>query len=106
GESSQDLGQDPADVVDELAADDRIVEPVRVPAKDMYWTEPLMCDLHIEKIVGDEPAERRPDAVAVARDNRGVGNRDAERMAKQRDHGEPIGAGPDHAGFREGAYIG
>ncbi|KTT92302.1 hypothetical protein NS44R_14695, partial [Mammaliicoccus sciuri] len=33
-------------------------------------------------------------------------DRDAERMTEQRDDGEPVGAGADHAGFGESARIG
>ena len=33
-------------------------------------------------------------------------NWQSERTAQKRDHGKPIGAGPDHASFRERAEIG
>ena len=59
-----------------------------------------------KKIVGDEAPHRRADPPLVLRDHGGMRDGQAERAAKERDDREPVGAGPDHAGFREGGEIG
>ncbi len=83
-----------------------IVDPVRQPADDIDTRELAVRHLGGEKVVGDEAAERGADAVLVVRHDAGMGDRNPEGMAEQRDHREPVGAGPDHPGFREGAHIG
>ena len=59
----------------------------------------------VEKIVGDETSQRRPDARLVAGNDCRVGDRNTQRMSKQRDDREPVCACADHAGFGEGADI-
>jgi hypothetical protein len=83
----------------------RIVEPAREPGDHVDLREPLVRDPRREEIIGDEAAERRPDALLIVGNDRGVRDRDAERVAKQGDDREPIGTSADHAGFREGAQI-
>ena len=56
-----------------------------------------------EEIVLEEVGERVADPVLVARDDRGVRDRQAERMAEQRGHREPVGEAADHRRFGEGA---
>ncbi len=106
GQRLQDFWEDLIGVLNEPPANDGIVEPLGEPADDIDLGQPIVRNLHVEEIVGDETTERRADAVLVARNDRGVRDRNSERMAKQRNHGEPVGAGADHAGFREGPHIG
>ncbi len=56
-----------------------------------------------EEIIPEEGGEGVADPVLVARHDRGVGDRDAERMAEQGGDREPVGDAADQAGFREGA---
>jgi len=75
------------------------------PAEDIDLDEPLMRYPDVQKVVGDETAERGPDALPVARNDGRVRDRNAERMAEQGDDREPVGAGADHAGFRERSHV-
>ena len=83
-----------------------VLEPSRRKTDKVDRREPRDGDARGEKVVGDEAPHRRADAPLVFRNDRGMGNRQAEGTAKKRDHGEPVGAGADHAGFGEGAEIG
>ena len=83
-----------------------VLEPPRREPDRVDRREAGDRDARGEEVVGDEPPERRPDAALVLRHDRGMGNRQAERAAKERDDREPVGASPDHAGFRERAEIG
>ena len=58
-----------------------------------------------QEILAQEGGERVADPILVARDDRGVRDRQAERVAEQRGHREPVGKTADHRGFREGADI-
>ena len=49
-----------------------------------------------QEILLEEAGERLADAVLVARDDRGVRDRQAERMAEQGGHREPVGEAADH----------
>ena len=55
---------------------------------------------------GDETPHGRAYTTFVFGKDSGVRNWQSERTAQKRDHGKPIGAGPDHASFRERAEIG
>ena len=52
-----------------------------------------------DHVVGDEAAQRATKTLLLVRDDRGVRDRDAERVAKQRGNGEPVGDAPDEAGL-------
>ena len=56
-----------------------------------------------QEIVAQEIGERVADPVLVARDDRGVRDRQAERVAEQRGHREPVGQPADHRRFGKGA---
>ena len=62
-------------------------------------------DRALEEVRLDELAEAPPDLVFALRDDRGVRDRDAEGVAEQRRHGEPVGEGADHAALRGRAHI-
>jgi len=68
--------------------------------------EPLAHRPAGEEVLGHEAAERRADPLLVGGDGAGVRNRQAERAAEEGDDREPVGAGTDHAGLREGTHIG
>ena len=57
-----------------------------------------------EEIVLEEQSERVADPVLVARNDRGVRNRQPERMAEQGRHREPVCNATDQAGLCEGAH--
>ncbi len=67
--------------------------------------EPLAEHVVGEEVLLDELAEAAPDLVLASRDDRGVRDRDAERMPEQRGHGEPIGERTDHRRLRRGDHV-
>jgi hypothetical protein len=74
--------------------------------QDAGQVEPVQHAGHLPgggHVVGDEAAQRAPEAGFLRRDDRGVRDGDAERMAEQRGDGEPVGEAADDAGLRGGA---
>ena len=67
--------------------------------------EPLTEHVVGEEVLLDELAETAPDLVLALRDDRGVRDRDAERMPEQRGHGEPISQRTDHRRLRRGEHV-
>ena len=55
-----------------------------------------------EHVGGDEAAERGAETLLLVRDDGGVGDRDAERVAEQRGDREPVGDAADEAGLGGG----
>ncbi len=55
-----------------------------------------------EDVVGDEPPERAAQPFLFVRNDRGVRDRDAEWMAEQRRHREPVGDAADEARLGRG----
>ncbi len=53
----------------------------------------------------DEVAEVGTDLILLARDDGGVPDGNTERVAEERDDGEPVGEGADHGSFGEGADV-
>ncbi len=61
----------------------------------------LLPDHGLGQEVGrDELGQRRADGVLAGRDDRGVRDRQSQRMPEQRGDGEPVGQRADHAGLR------
>ena len=83
-----------------------VFEPSRRKTDEVDRRQARDGDAWGEKVVGDEAPHRRADAPLVFRHDGGMGDRQPEGTTKKRDDGEPVGARPDHAGFREGAEIG
>ena len=73
----------------------------RMPGRSSW---PRNCDdLRAgEHVPGDEPAERAAQPLLLARDDGGVRDRQAERVAEQRGHREPVGDAADEAGLGGG----
>ena len=65
---------------------------------------PPRHDAGRQEIVTEEGGERVADPVLVARDDRRVRDRQAERVAEQRGNGEPVGNAADHRRFGKGAH--
>ena len=90
---------------------------MRVPSPAGVWRKrpaaPATSMLRIRRATTDgirkfsleEVGERLADPVLVARDDRGVRDRQAERMAEQRGDREPVGKAADHRRFGEGLHI-
>jgi hypothetical protein len=58
-----------------------------------------------QEVVADEARELGADAVLVARDDGRVRNLQAQRMAEQRHHREPVGNGADHGRLGKRGHI-
>ena len=71
-------------------------------AGDVHPPHPPRDHAGDEEILLDEIGQRLADAVLVARDDRGVGDGQAERVAEQGGDREPVGEPADHAGLRKG----
>ena len=68
---------------------------------DVDVPHPPRDDRRDQEILLEEVGERLADAVLVARDDRGVRDRQAERMAEERGDREPVGKAADHRRFGE-----
>ena len=66
-------------------------EPDTQTTPDLGRTDALSNQLGRQELLLDEPAELCSELVLLPRDDRGVGNGQAERMPEQRDDGEPVG---------------
>ncbi len=70
------------------------------PATSMLL-HPPRDDRRDQEILLEEVGQRLADPVLVARDDRGVRDRQAERVAEQRRDREPVGKAADHRRFGE-----
>ena len=59
----------------------------------------------VRKLRLDELAEAAADLILALRDDRRVRNREAQRVAEQRRHGEPVGECADHRRLGDGADV-
>ena len=67
--------------------------------------EPIDDDVVVEELALHELPEAAADLVLPVRDDRGVRDRNPERMAEQRGDREPVGQRTDHGRFRERPYV-
>ena len=74
-------------------------------ARDVEALHPPRDHRGDQEILLEEAGERFADAVLVARNDRGVRDRQAERMAEQGGHREPVGEAADHRCLRERLHI-
>ena len=77
-----------------------------VAAGDVDVAHPPRDHRRDQEILLEEVGERLADPVLVARDDRGVRDRQAERVAEQRRHREPVGEAADHRRFGERLDVG
>jgi hypothetical protein len=74
-------------------------QPRRHPGHDPGAADPLGDDVGGQEAGLDEVAERLAELVLALGDHRRVGDGDAERVAEQRRHREPVGEAADHGGL-------
>ena len=74
-------------------------------AGEVDVAHPPRDDRRDQEILPEEIGQRLADAVLVARDDRGVRDRQAERMAEQRGDREPVGQAADHRRLGERLHI-
>ena len=70
-----------------------LARPAAGPAR---VAEPLADDLGGEEVLADEASQPFADLVLLARDDRGVRDRQPQRVPEQRGHREPVGEAADH----------
>ena len=78
-----------------------VAQPVGDEGTEIDLAEFCLHRCCLEEMHLDEFAELVRDAVLVALDDRGVGNRQAQRPFEQRHHRVPVGEPADGGGFRE-----
>ena len=72
---------------------------------DTRRAHPLGDDVGTQEVLLHEGAQRLAELVLARGDDRGVGNRDAQGVAKERGDREPVGQAPDHGGLGAGAQV-
>ena len=80
-------------------------EPARHPVADVGGPHPLGDRVGGEEAGLDELAERLAELLLALGDDRGVGDRQAERVAEEGDHGEPVGQAADHRRLGGGLHV-
>lgn len=80
----------------------RIGQPVYDRARDVEPPHPARDDRRQQEIVAQEYRQRIADPVLVPRDDRGVRDRQPERMAEQRGDRKPVRQSADHRRLGKG----
>jgi hypothetical protein len=102
GQESRGAAQDVAERAAEAADMLGIAEPVDDHAARREGGELGADHLRGEPLVLHRRDDAVDELVATLDDERGVRDRDAERMTKERGHGEPVGDAADHRGLEAG----
>src|SRR3546814_2475987 len=74
------------------------------PPRDAGRAQPVGDQPGLQEVALDEAAETDADALLVARDDRGMRDRQAERPAEQGGDREPVGPTADQRRLRAGAH--
>ena len=74
-------------------------------AGHVHAPHPPRDDGRYQEVGAQERCQRVADAILVTRHDRGMRDRQTERMAEQRGNGEPVSQAADHCRFGEGAQI-
>src|SRR5574338_1238202 len=82
----------------------RIADPPGDAFRDPQPVKPGGNDLTREEVVLHEAAEAPADAILATRDDRGVRDRNAHRVAEQRGDREPVREPTHHRRLGRGAY--
>ena len=83
----------------------RIGQPPGDPITDVGGAHPFCDGIPGEEARLDELAERLAELGLALGDDGGVGDGHAERVAEQRDDGEPVGEPADHRGLGRGLHV-
>ena len=101
-EQGQRLDRHRADRAGDLREVAGLTQPLAEALGGVEDLELAEQDFGVEEVVADELGEAVSDAVLALRDERGVRDRQAERMPEQRDDREPVGQAADGGGLAEG----
>jgi hypothetical protein len=80
-------------------------QPAADPPRHLGVAQPLADHLLGQEVRADEVGEVAAEGVLAGRDDRGVRDRQRQRVPEQRGHREPVGQAADHAGFRGGLDV-
>ena len=81
------------------------LDPLTEPAWNLGLTDTFGDEFGREEVRADELLEALAELVLARRDDGGVRHLEAERVAEQRRHGEPVGDGTHHRGLGGGVDI-
>ena len=105
-ERGQDLGNQAGDpFADAAGAPRRIGQPAADHPRRIQPLQPPRHDLGGQEIGAQECRHAVGDAILVGRDDRGVRDRQAQRMAEQRGYRKPVGQSADHRRLGKGGKI-
>ena len=82
-----------------------IRQPFAEPARDLCVAQFGLDDLRRHEVLAHECPEAFAELVLLALDDRGVRDRDTQRVLEQRGDREPVGQRADHARFRRGPDV-
>jgi len=82
-----------------------LCQPTTQPTTDPHPAQLVEHHVLGEEVRAHEVTEVVPELVLFARNDTGVRDRQSERMAEQRGHGEPVGQRADHAGLGHRRHI-
>ena len=80
-------------------------QPVTKPSPDTGLGEPLAQHLMGQEVGFDELTETSTDLILAVRDDCGVGDWQAQRMAEQCCHSKPVGERTDHRRLCKGSHV-
>ena len=104
-EEVDDLDRAGEDVAGQPVGVDGLGQPVGHPIADVGGAHPLGDRVAGEEARLDELAERLAELLLALGDDRGVGDRHAERVPEQRDDGEPVGQPADQRRLGGGLHV-
>jgi hypothetical protein len=99
GRAREPLGDLPGDA----GGVDRLCRPAGDAPRELHPGQAALDDVAPQEVVLEEVPEAAPDPLLPRRDDRGVGDRDAERIPEQRRDGEPVGESTHHRRLGGGA---
>ena len=96
---------DPDDLGHRAAPMGWVCEPLAEPQRHLRGEEALADDLLGEEVLRDEVLQAPTELGLALGDQRGVRDRDAQRVPEERRHREPVGQRAHHRGTRGGVDI-
>ena len=100
----QPQGGDVRGLVDDPPGVGRLEQPVGQPVADLGRQDPVADDVLAQEVLAHEVLQALGQHVLAARDQRGMRDRDSQRVPEQRRHREPVGHGADHRRLGSGVH--
>ena len=100
----QPHGGDVRGLVDDPPRVGRLQQPAGQPVADLGGQHPVADDVLAQEVLAHEVLQALGQHVLAARDQRGMRDREPQRVPEQRRHGEPVGHRADHRGLGPGVH--